>query len=171
MVPGILLVKADFLRAEPQVQQVIVLRFDRFGNEVGLVKVDKLVLSEAEWKQRLSSRQFGIAREADTEIPFTGENWNNHAKGLYRCVCCDNALFLSDTKFESGTGWPSFWKPVARENVVTVLDYSFGVRNEVKCRRCEGHLGHVFNDGPQPTGLRYCMNGTVLKFEKSKPRT
>ena len=155
------------LMAEPQQSHVSVVRFDRSGTAQGSVKVDKVVFSDNEWKKRLSPQEYNIARQADTEVPYTGKNWNNHAKGLYRCVCCDNALFNSDTKFESGTGWPSFWKPVANENIETAVDNSIGVRTEVKCRRCEAHLGHVFDDGPEPTGLRYCMNGNVLKFEKS----
>ena len=146
--------------------EVSVIRFDSSGKNEGLAKVEKLVLSDAEWKKRLSPLEFEVTRRAGTEVPFTGRYWNNHEKGLYRCVCCQNALFSSDTKFESGTGWPSFWAPVAKENTDTVEDDSWGVRIEVKCRRCDAHLGHVFDDGPQPTGLRYCMNGTALKFEK-----
>ena len=146
--------------------QVSVVRFNRLGKKEGLVRVEKLVLSDAEWKKRLSPQEFSVTRKAATEAAFTGRYWNNHDKGLYRCVCCENALFSSDTKFESGTGWPSFWEPIAKENVETAADNSFGFRTEVKCRRCEAHLGHVFDDGPRPTGLRYCMNGTSLKFEK-----
>jgi len=147
--------------------QVSIVRFSRLGKNEGVVKVEKVVLSDAEWKSRLSPQEFDIARKAGTERAFTGRNWDNHEKGLYRCVCCDNALFSSETKFESGTGWPSFWEPIAKQNVETATDSSFGSsRTEIKCRRCDAHLGHVFDDGPQPTGLRYCMNGTVLKFEK-----
>ncbi len=146
--------------------EVSVIRFGSSGKREGLARVERLVLSDAEWKKRLSPQEYEITRKADTEIAFTGRYWKNHEKGLYRCVCCRNALFSSETKFESGTGWPSFWEPVANENIETAVDNSFGPRTEVKCRRCEAHLGHVFDDGPQPTGLRYCMNGTSLKFEK-----
>lgn len=154
------------MAANPQGAQVSVVRFDAFGKNEGLATVDRLVLSIAEWKKRLSPLEFAVTREAGTELAFTGRYWNNHAKGLYRCVCCNNVLFSSATKFESGTGWPSFWEPIAKENIETAEDNSIGERTEVKCRRCEAHLGHVFDDGPEPTGLRYCMNGTSLKFEK-----
>lgn len=149
------------------VEKVSIVRFGKTGRNEGIVEVEKVVLTDAEWKKRLGADEFNVTRRAGTEMPYTGRYWNNHEKGLYRCVCCDNALFSSDTKFESGTGWPSFWKPIDRENVETASDTSFGARRtEVKCKRCDAHLGHVFDDGPQPTGLRYCMNGTAFKFEK-----
>lgn len=147
---------------------VTVVQFKNNGEKEGKVQVNKVVLDDAEWKKRLTPEEFEVTRKAGTERAFTGRYWNNHEKGLYRCVCCGNALFSSDTKFESGTGWPSFYEPIAKENVHTHADTSFGmVRNEVLCTQCDAHLGHLFEDGPKPTGLRYCMNSASLKFEKA----
>ncbi|MEC5387999.1 peptide-methionine (R)-S-oxide reductase MsrB [Uliginosibacterium sp. H3] len=132
------------------------------------VKLAKVVKSEAEWRKQLSSISFDVTRKEGTERPYSGATWNNHDKGLYRCVCCDTALFRSDTKFDSGTGWPSFWQPIAKENVSEISDRSFGMlRTAVNCARCDAHLGHVFDDGPKPTGLRYCMNSASMRFVKS----
>ncbi|MBI3404726.1 MAG: peptide-methionine (R)-S-oxide reductase MsrB [Acidobacteria bacterium] len=147
---------------------VTIAEFDDAGKRLRTVTVEKIVKTDAEWKTQLSAEQFYVARQAGTEPAFTGATWNNHEDGIYRCVCCETALYSSKAKFESGTGWPSFWEPIAKENVGTSSDASFGmVRNEVFCTRCEGHLGHVFEDGPQPTGLRYCMNAAAMRFAKA----
>ena len=134
---------------------VTIVQFSALGKAAGKVTVPRVVKSDAEWRKELSPLSFEVTRLAGTERPFSGSTWNNHEHGIYRCVCCDNALFSSETKFESGTGWPSFWEPIAKENVIQADDDTLGMmRTEVKCRECEGHLGHVFNDGPKPTGLR-----------------
>jgi peptide-methionine (R)-S-oxide reductase len=150
-------------KADPGPVQVV--RFADDGTRLSVETVSKVSKSDADWRKLLSSDAFDVTRKADTERAFSGEYYNNHEPGLYRCVCCANDLFSSDTKFDSGTGWPSFWAPIAKENVVTKIDLSFGMRrDEVLCTLCDAHLGHVFDDGPKPTGLRYCMNSLALRF-------
>ncbi len=148
-------------------QQVTIVEFSDSGQRLKKASVPKVVKTEGEWWKQLSPGVFDITRHADTEIAFSGKYWNLHDSGLYRCICCDNALFSSETKFESGTGWPSFWAPIAPENIRTLNDASYGmVRTAVSCTECDAHLGHVFDDGPEPTHLRYCMNSASLRFVK-----
>jgi peptide-methionine (R)-S-oxide reductase len=146
---------------------VTIVQFGPNGKKTGKVVVPKVVKSDAEWQQLLSPISYQVARQAGTERAYTGDTLNVHDRGLFRCICCDLAVFSSETKFDSGTGWPSFWQPIARENVVESTDRSDGMeRTAVSCRQCDAHLGHVFTDGPPPTGLRYCMNSAAMHFVK-----
>ncbi len=149
-------------------KQVSIVEFSDSGQRKTVMSLPTVTKTEDEWRKQLSPDSFEVTRRAATESPYTNENPNKHAKGVFRCICCDTALFDSSTKFESGTGWPSFWAPIAKENILETTDNSFGmVRTAVSCRRCDAHLGHVFDDGPPPTGLRYCMNSVAMRFAKA----
>ncbi|MEO7251587.1 MAG: peptide-methionine (R)-S-oxide reductase MsrB [Arenimonas sp.] len=144
---------------------VTVVEFSKDGHRLKTGRVPKIVKSLDAWKKQLSPASFSITRRAGTERPFSGKYNDLHTKGIFRCICCETALFDSATKFDSGTGWPSFWQPIAEENLLAKQDRMLGVlRTETTCRRCDAHLGHVFEDGPKPTGLRYCMNSVALHF-------
>ena len=157
------------LLADPGKRTIRIAEFELSGKRKGVIEMEKLVKSDSEWKKQLTPEQFEVARRKGTERAFSGKYAETHDEGLYNCVCCGTTLFDSKTKFESGTGWPSFYQPIAKENVVEHTDRTFGMaRVEVVCARCEGHLGHVFDDGPKPTGLRYCMNSASLNFVARK---
>ena len=143
--------------------------YNKAGQLVGPVESPKVVKSDAEWQKLLTPEQFQVARGKGTERPFCGLLLDNKREGVYACVCCGLPLFSSEHKFESGTGWPSYFQPVSKENVTTESDRSYGMsRTEILCARCDGHLGHVFDDGPRPTGLRYCVNSESLTFVDAK---
>jgi len=161
--------KPSLLEAAPTTEprDVTIVLFSDAGERQKTVTIAKVIKTSAEWRKQLSANAYDITRNADTEMAFSGQYWNLHDKGIYRCICCNNALFDSSTKFDSGTGWPSFWQPIAKENVTEISDTTLGMeRTAVACTECDAHLGHVFDDGPEPTHLRYCMNSASLRFVK-----
>jgi peptide-methionine (R)-S-oxide reductase len=159
----------SFAENMPGNDQVTIMQFSYDGKPLGRITLPKVNM-DAEWRKRLSPLAYEVTRQQGTERAFSQPGYDRHEPGLYRCVCCDNALFDAGAKYDSGTGWPSFWQPIAPENVRNIQDHMFGMtRTEVRCALCDAHLGHVFDDGPKPTGLRYCMNTVALRFVP-KPR-
>ncbi len=169
-VPGaaVVLLLPGWVSAQDAAKLVAIAEYTDAGKRVGVKNLPKVVKTEEQWRSELTRVSFEVTRHADTEVPFTGDSWNEHGKGLYRCICCDTAVFHSNSKYDSGTGWPSFWRPLDRRNVEEHVDRSEReVRMAISCRLCDAHLGHVFEDGPPPTGQRYCMNAAAMRFVKA----
>lgn len=146
-------------------KEVWIVEFSPASIRTGRIRLPKIIKSEAQWQAQLPPTSFHVTRQEGTERPYSGKYLNVHHAGIFRCICCNTALFDSQTKFESGTGWPSFYQPIAEENITQTKDRSlFMTRTAVSCTRCDAHLGHVFDDGPKPTGLRFCMNSVALNF-------
>lgn len=155
----------EVMAAAPAGGDVAIDQFSPAGKNLGPLSVPKIIKSEAEWRAQLTPAAFSVTRKEGTEYAYSGEYASNHTDGIYHCICCDTALYDSKTKFESGTGWPSFYAPISPRNILKSSDNTFGMaRDAISCRRCDAHLGHVFDDGPRPTGLRYCMNSVALKL-------
>ncbi len=157
-------------RLRVHADDVEIVEFSDDGHRIGAVRLGKVVKSDAEWRQQLSALSYEITRLRGTERAFSGAYWNLHDKGLFRCICCGTALFSSDAKFDSGTGWPSYWQPIAEQNVRHGTPSHGWTESEVTCARCDAHLGDLFDDGPKPTGLRYCIDSVALRFAKAPNR-